>query len=241
MLILSEDLALKTRLQGMVVSDGDTASRKVGVWFGQPDKEIRAQDFPFIIINLIGMTEARERVHSANTVELPYVDPPVSPAAGESVRYDRPIPLNLDYQVSSFARHPRHDRQLLNQLLYLLPMRGGLIAVTHDQVDNQNKPTATARRMDFLTLNKRDRIEDNKRLFVNDIVIRISSEMAPERYDLLPTPPTSLVTDLTGSVAPGDSGPSPWGPNPGPPDPLDPDVPDYVQEATASGVTIWGT
>lgn len=234
-LILSEDLALKTRLQGMVVSDGDTASRNVGVWFGQPDKEIRAQDFPFIIINLVGLGEARERVHSANPVRLPYLTPPVTPAAGEQIQYDRPIPLNLDYQVSSFARHPRHDRQLMYQLLYRLPMRGGLLGVTHDKDDE-----GTARRLDFLGLNKRDRIEDNKRLFVNDITVRISSEMDPATYMKLAKPPSELHLDVEGDVLPGNNGPSPWGPNPGPPDPDDPDVPDYVQVAFANGITLYG-
>jgi len=234
-LILSEDLALKTRLQGMVVSDGDTARRNVGVWFGQPDKELRAQDYPYVVVNLIGVNEARERVHSANPVALTYLDPPVTPQPGQTILYDRPIPLNIDYQVSSFSRHPRHDRQLLNQLLIRLPMRGGLLGVTHDKEDE-----GTARRMDFLGLNKRDRIEDGKRLFVNDITVRVSSEMDPQTYMLLDAPPSSIDFDLTGSVAPGDDGPAPWGPNPGPPDPDDPDVPDYVEEATISGITLYG-
>ena len=234
-LILSEDYALKTRLQGMVVSDGDTNPRNVGVWFGQPDKEIRAQDFPFVVVNLIGINEARERVHSANPVRLQYLDPPVELGPGQVVLYDRPIPLNIDYQVSSFSRHPRHDRQLLNQLLIRLPMRGGTIGVTHDKEDE-----GTSRRLDFLGLNKRDRIEDNKRLFVNDITVRISSEMDPDRYMVLSAPGSSLELNIDGSVLPRDDGPSPWGPNPGPPDPTDPDVPDYIEEATVSGITIWG-
>lgn len=234
-MILSEDLALKTRLQGMTVSDGDTAERKVGVWFGQPDKELRAQDYPFIIINLISVNEARERVHSANPVKLDYLDAPVQVGEGEVIIYNRPIPMNIDYQVSSFSRHPRHDRQLLNQMLQRLPMRGGSIGVTHDKDDE-----GTYRRLDFLGLNKRDRIEDNKRLFVNDFTIRISSEMEPTHYRVLAAAPGQLNLDLDAAVVPRDDGPSPWGPNPGPPDPEDPDVPDYVEEASISGITLFG-
>ena len=237
-MFLSEDMALKSRLQGMTVYDGDTNPRNVGVWFGQPDKELRAQDYPFVLINLVGISEARERVHSANPVRLDYLDPPVDPDPGQTIVYDRPIPMNLDYQVSSFARHPRHDRQLMYQLLRLLPMRGGLIGVTHDKADE-----GTARRLDFLGMNKRDRIEENRRLFVNDILVRISTETDPERYDLRNVPPSSLELDLDGSVVPGNDGPSPWGPNPGPPDPDDPDAPDYVVETTTDppGITVWGT
>lgn len=219
----------------MTVTDGSSSARSVGVWFGQPDKELRAQDYPFIIVNLIRIGEARERVHSANPVHLPYLDDAVVLDDGEDILYDRPIPINIDYQVSSFSRHPRHDRQLLQQMMSRLPMRGGLIAVTHDKDDE-----ATARRLDFLGINKRDRIEDNKRLFINDFTVRISSETYPDTYIARAKPPTSLHTGITGSAAPG-SLYSPWGPNPGPPSPTDPDVPDYVETATAGGVTVYGT
>lgn len=233
--ILSEDLALKQRLQGMTVTDGSSASRSVGVWFGQPDKEIQAQDFPFIIINLIRPGRATERMHSDNPVRLPYLTPPVDLDPGQDILYNRPIPINLDYQVSSYSRHPRHDRSLLAQMMHRLPMRGGLIAVTHDKEDE-----ATARRLDFLSLNKRDRIEDNKRLLINDFTVRISSETDPDTYRILVAPPTSLEVTVGGSIAPSDEL-SPWGPNPGPPDPEDPDVPLNVETGSTTTSYPFGT
>ena len=39
--IIAEDEALKEVLKGMTVSDDKSESRAVGVWFGQPDQEIR--------------------------------------------------------------------------------------------------------------------------------------------------------------------------------------------------------
>ena len=36
-IILNEDKALKTAMQGITVSDSGNAVRPVGVWYGQPD------------------------------------------------------------------------------------------------------------------------------------------------------------------------------------------------------------
>lgn len=268
--IISEDMALKQRLQGMQVFDGDKPSRTVGVWFGQPDKEMRVQDYPYVVINLIDISEATERVHSANPVRLSYLNDPiltptsvnltassrlvtqasvatVDPEAHLGARadlagnvevdavhvlWDRPLPVNIDYQVSSYSRHPRHDRLLLNQLLQRLPMRGGLIGVEHDKPGE-----GTARRLDFLGLTKRDRIEDNKRVFVNDLTVRISSEMDPDRYMILARQPggLSINVGVTGQVNPPQTSVSPWGPNPGPPSAEDANVPTFVED----GVVDW--
>ena len=51
--IIAEDLALKTLLSGITVSDDSNASRPVKAWFGYPDVEVRDQTFPFITIDLI--------------------------------------------------------------------------------------------------------------------------------------------------------------------------------------------
>jgi hypothetical protein len=214
--LLSEDIALKQRMQGMFVRDGNSAHRSVGVWFGQPDKELRAQNYPYVIVNLLGINPAYERFHSANPVSLEYLTPPVPVGPGQTLLYDRPIPVNIDYQVTAYSRHPHHDRSLMAQMLRRLPMQGGLIAVTHDDED-----VATARRLDFLRLDKRDRSEDNKRLFTVDFTVRISSEMEPDRYALLMAPPTRLAMGL--------------GANTPRPAPQDPDTPQGVETASASG------
>jgi hypothetical protein len=62
--LLAEDAALKSSLSGITVADEKNANRPVRVWFGYPDVEIRAQDFPFITIDLISMRNATERQSS---------------------------------------------------------------------------------------------------------------------------------------------------------------------------------
>ncbi len=49
--ILNEDKALKAALSGITVSDSGNPTRPVGVWFGQPDPEIRFQSYPYITID----------------------------------------------------------------------------------------------------------------------------------------------------------------------------------------------
>ena len=51
--LLSEDEALRNLLKDMTVTDQKSVTeegptRKVGVWFGQPDQEIRNQNYPSI-------------------------------------------------------------------------------------------------------------------------------------------------------------------------------------------------
>ena len=164
--IINEDNALKQLLAGITVSDAGNASRPVGVWFGQPDAQIRQQSYPYITIDLIGISEAQERVH-AGLVELNYVPEGVDPEKDYIVQY--PIPVDLMYQVTTYSRQPRHDRQIMAQLFgpTRLPLRFGMIAIPED---------GTARRLDMLRFSKRDTTEQDKRLFCNVYTIQISSE-----------------------------------------------------------------
>lgn len=82
---------------------------------------------------------------------------------------DYPVPVNIDYQVTTYARQPRHDREILSQLMFSrLPFRFGILETD----DN------TVRRLDILDVSKRDVTEAGKRLFVNAFTVRISSEIA---------------------------------------------------------------
>lgn len=186
--LLAEDKALKDRLTGMTVSDGNTEQRTVGAWFGQPDRELRPQDYPYVVLNLVDMSEAPERMMSLNPISGQYYTPPTTVGEGETLYYSRPIPMNLDYQITTYARHPRHDRQLLRQLMRRVPPKGGLLNVPWE-----SDPTnATVRRMDFLGLVKRDRVEDNKRLFINAITVRVSTETEPDAYYVAPVAPDTI-------------------------------------------------
>lgn len=167
--ILAEDAALKARLQDIYVADEKNPQRKVGVWFGQPDLEIRDQAYPYITIDLFDINEAIERAHRGY-VELQYRPdsiPMVNP--NHALRVDFPIPVNLDYQVTTYCRQPRHDRQLLSELLTTrLPMRFGHLPIPGED---------TVRRLDLLGYAKRDTVENAKRLFVNIFSVRVSSEL----------------------------------------------------------------
>lgn len=167
--ILNEDKALKNALAGITVADSGNPARPVGVWFGQPDPEIRQQSYPYITIDLINVGVAQEREHRGY-VKLNYLPEGVVPDTNEEYMTDIPIPVNLDYQITTYARQPRHDRQLMYELTmsHRLPFRFGGLIVTEDN---------TMRRLDVLGFTKRDTTEQNKRLFRNVYTVRISSEL----------------------------------------------------------------
>lgn len=168
-LIINEDRALKTLLSGITVSDAKNSERPVGVWFGQPDLEIRQQSYPYLTVEMIDISEALERAHRGY-IDLPYTPEGADPSHTYAVDY--PIPLNIDYQITSYARQPIHDRQIIAALLVdRLPFRFGWLEIPEDN---------TARRLDFLGFVKRDQsTENDKRLFVNVFTVRVSAEILP--------------------------------------------------------------
>jgi hypothetical protein len=180
-LFLAEDEALKNLLKGMVVTDqranSEGVNRPVGVWFGMPDQELREQSFPYMTIDLIDIAEDRERamrgtIDDQDYAYFKYMRPAALPQ-GKGAKQSFPIPVYLDYQVTTFARHPRHDRQILSDLLYTrLPLRFGSLSTADE----------TVRRLDILDVAKRDLVEQGKRLYSNAIRVRISSEMPLTQY-----------------------------------------------------------
>ena len=180
-LFLAEDEALKNLLKGMVVTDqranSEGVNRPVGVWFGMPDQELREQAFPYMTIDLIDIAEDRERamrgtISDQDYAYFKYMKPAALPQ-GKGAKQSFPIPVYLDYQVTTFARHPRHDRQILSDLLYTrLPLRFGSLSTADE----------TIRRLDILDVAKRDLVEQGKRLYSNAIRVRISSEMPLTQY-----------------------------------------------------------
>lgn len=169
--ILNEDKALKTALSGMTVTDSGNPNRPVGVWFGQPELEIRAQSYPYITIDFVGLSEDFERAHRG-IIEMDYYPEGVTDTTKQYTT-EFPIPVNLDYQVTTWTRQPRHDRQIMGRLLaeQRLPLRFGLLVIPEDM---------TVRRMDLLGITKRDRIDENgKRLFSTVFNVRVSAELLP--------------------------------------------------------------
>jgi hypothetical protein len=168
--IINEEAALKTLLSGMTVADSGNATRPVGVFYGQPDKEIRQQSYPYITIDLVAISEEVNRAHRGvlNVPRDTFYTPEGVTDTNLNVNY--PIPVSLTYQVSTWSRQPRHDRQIIAQLFSYgrLPFRFGQLPIPED---------GTNRRLDVLGVSKRDTTENEKRLFSNVYTIRISAEI----------------------------------------------------------------
>lgn len=170
--LLEEDLALKTLLTGITVSDDRRAARPVEVWFGQPDLELQQRTFPYISLDLVDITESTERV----MVGMPYLTytPAGAPVPGVNQRVEAanfPTPYDLDYLVTTWSRHPRHNRQILSNLLTSrTPIRYGQIVLPDTQ---------RIVRLDMLggpqPADATD--EDGKRLYRTAITLRVATEL----------------------------------------------------------------
>jgi hypothetical protein len=181
--LLAEDKALRTLLQGVTVSDqkadGSMTPRQVGVWFGQPDQELRSQSYPYITIDMIDINKDAER-ETRGLVAPDYMTPEAL-VEGMGWEVHTPIPVSISYQITTYARHPRHDRELITQLLYTkLPFRFGNLTVETGRVDADDVPVKTYRRLDVVNVSKRDVTESAKRLFVNAITVNVSSEISQD-------------------------------------------------------------
>ena len=200
--LISEDEALRNLLLGMTVTDQKSvteagAQRTVKVYFGQPDQELRDQTYPYITIDMIDIAEDFIRSMRGKAKPAYLSDPATGPdntadynSETQDWLINWPIPVNIDYQITTYARQPRHDRQILAQLLYSkIPLRFAVL-----QPDD-----GTVRRLDVLDVSKRDITEQGKRLFVNAITVRVSSEIAPETYNKLYKALELNITGTTGS------------------------------------------
>lgn len=181
--LLSEDKALREKLQGVTVTDqkADATStpRPVRVYFGQPDQELTPQVYPYITIDMIDINRDTERemrgIVDDNTPNADYLSPTDVPT-NTGWQLHMPIPVNIDYQITTYARHPRHDRELLAQVVYSkLPLRFGSLVLDD----------GTVRRLDVMNVSKRDVTEQAKRLFVNAVTVRVSSELVQDTVQSL--------------------------------------------------------
>lgn len=191
--LISEDEALRNLLKGLKVTDQNSPNgRNVGVWFGQPDQEIEEQKYPYIIIDMIDISEDTTRA-MRGMVKPVYMDDPTNMVnatnTDPAIPYNPdtnnwqihwPIPVNIDYQITTYSRQPRHDREILAQILYTkIPMRFAVL----EPADGNSAGLGTVRRLDLLDISKRDVTEQGKRLFVNAFTVRVSSEIAETTYN----------------------------------------------------------
>ena len=175
-IILAEDKALKTYLQGMTVNDEKQQNRPVKIWYGYPDIEIRSQDFPFAVIELIGIRPANDRQHSGTITDNDYQGT-IAPSTGFTYTYEIPVAYDLEYQIASYARHPLHDRDIAFQLMQKFPSKYGFLPVPNAL------GTQTAYRHMFVeAIAKRDtadNVSGARRLLSTVYTIRVISEMTP--------------------------------------------------------------
>jgi hypothetical protein len=177
--ILDEDRALRDLLDDITVSDTGKGSRRVGVWFGHPDQEMRQQTYPYITLNLIDISLERDRAERGYGEVPDFWRESLSSSITEDIEFTsdtsipivmhQPIPVRLTYQITTWARNPRHDRQILNYLLRygITPLQAGGLRVSD----------GTVRRLDTLSFQKRDTVESSKRLLSNAILVGVSSEV----------------------------------------------------------------
>ena len=174
--LLEEDAALKALLASPAITVADSArsARPVEVWYGQPDLELRNRTYPYISIELIDINEATERVVSG-IPKLTYTPAGYAPAASGQVYSvgNFPTPYDLDYQITAWSRHPRHDREMLLALLSSrLPLRHGRL-----YLPDTNRMV----RLDMLggprVADTSD--ENGKRLFRKVFTARVATELFP--------------------------------------------------------------
>jgi len=196
--ILAEEAAIKNYLQGMTVSDEKAPSRPVKVWYGYPDVEIRTQTYPYVVIELVDIVPAHDRQISGYIYDNDKQGT-VAPVEGVVYGYQTPLPYDLVYQITTYSRHPRHDRAILFQMQQKFPSQYGSLLVS-----NALNTESAYRHMFLDGLIKRDQIEDGKRLFRNVYTVRIVSEMTPSTAaNALPTVQTVQINRVTTNVPAG--------------------------------------
>lgn len=185
--LIAEDEALKAFVQGMTVADeksaaangpaGTIKTRPVKVWFGYPDVEVRAQEFPFVTIDLVDIVHANDRQQQGRIFDSDFMGTQQA-ETGYVYEYDLPVAFDIIYQITTHARHPRHDRAILFQMWNKFPAKYGKLPVSN-QID-----TKIGWRSMFVDgYVKRDTFEDsesgNRRLLRNVFTVRVVSEMTP--------------------------------------------------------------
>lgn len=208
---LAEDAALKSRLQNLTVSDDRDYQRPVKVFFRHPEAEVEKQ-YPFVTLELIGINHARNRQVSEmsyyyssdaslgtfnDSYSLSYFpseyaegDMDTFSPTGTYVVADSFVPVDLTYQVSTYARSQRHDRQLTSAILrYVFPLRRGFIEIPED---------GTTRRLDLLNWRQADLLDQEsgykKRIFRKVFTVQMNAEIPQSGVYTVPSVADVSVT-----------------------------------------------
>lgn len=188
---LAEDAALKHRLEHLFVNDDKEAPRVPKVFFRFPEGETEKL-YPFLTIDLLDIAYAPERQESERSYYFSN-DPNLLPtiayypsefdasdlatqlaANGRTyLKTDQIVPVDLIYQVSTYCRSQRHDRQLTMLMLRrVFPLRRGFIDIPED---------GTIRRCELLNWQQGNVLDReaayNKRIFRTFFTVKIGAEI----------------------------------------------------------------
>ena len=192
--LIAEDTAVKARFSGLTVSDDRNAGRPVQVFFRYPEGEVE-KAYPFITIEQIDIVHARARQHSEVTLYAGYREgdesvpnrldywPSTSTNASAAPGADafseaylianEFIPVDMLYQVTTYCRSFKHDRELTSKILTtVVPFRWGAIGITQDD---------TMRWFDMLDWTNADLLDPEsgyrKRVFRKIYTLQMTSEL----------------------------------------------------------------
>lgn len=169
--LVAEDEAIKAILRNIYVADEKNNAREVGVWFANPDVESRQQSYPYLTVELVDVNWAANRQHSGEMVDNDRQGTEI-PVNSVAYRYETPVAWDLRYQIVSYARHPRHDRQIVTAIITnKFPANRGFLYVSNEIGTESSWRHVTLE--DFV---KRDTIEDGRRLFRNVFTVTVTSE-----------------------------------------------------------------
>lgn len=188
--LLEEDYGLKNLLAGVTVTDVQNSARPVKVFFESPQKEERSTHYPFITLAFIGEKLDSEREHRGY-VQTSYKYLQNTPYdLTQSVVTDYPIPMLLDYIVTSHARDNQHHSQMNSQLSMMLHPRFGVV----------NCPAGTHRRLVLVSKSAANGVDStDKRIFRTVYRVQIPSEI--EAHVALGTRVKQVVLSIRDTVS----------------------------------------
>jgi hypothetical protein len=198
--LLAEDEALKIKLQGLTLTDTKyPAGNPVNVFYRYPDSDKQAR-YPFMTIELLSVDHATDLQSSDQPIKPTYW-PDMTPDAstllatplgsGYAMTSYEYVPVWLTYQVRTFVRFAKHDRELHSKLLVTnrVPFRWGYLQVPAD---------GTTRRLDNMGWQQADHMETSqdgdKRVFSKIYTLRTNAELTPFALHSIRTVDFSTIT-----------------------------------------------
>jgi hypothetical protein len=187
-LFFAEDAALKLRFSNIAVADDKENPRPLNVFFRYPERETEKY-YPFITVERIAIAHATNRQESErfyyfvgsseDRSDLTYYPSEsnfadiTAEAQGGRLRMEAPVPINITYLVTTYARNPIHDVQITATMLRrIVPFRRGYIEIPED---------GTIRRLDLLQWQQSDITDQEaggrKRIFRKVFTLMMNAEI----------------------------------------------------------------